>query len=98
MCVKYEILVLSCYLDKILQGFYRLVFVLTEERRQAFFSAIGKYKMQELKVLTNSAGQYILDYRYENSILYFSYSEWWRYRGPVKPRQPLMQEGANLSE
>jgi len=27
----------------------------------------------------------------------FSYSEWWRYIGSVKPRQPLM-EGANLSE
>ena len=28
----------------------------------------------------------------------FSYSEWWRYIGSVKPRQPLMKEGANLSE
>lgn len=28
----------------------------------------------------------------------FSYSEWWRYIGPVKPRQPLFMEGANLSE
>jgi hypothetical protein len=27
----------------------------------------------------------------------FSYSEWWRYIGSVKPRQPQM-EGANLSE
>ena len=29
----------------------------------------------------------------------FSYSEWWRYIGSVKPRQPLCRkEGANLSE
>ena len=29
----------------------------------------------------------------------FSYSEWWRYIGPVKPRQPLyIKEGANLSD
>ena len=31
----------------------------------------------------------------------FSYSEWWRYIGPVKPRQPLkhqLKEGACLSE
>ena len=32
----------------------------------------------------------------------FSYSEWWRYIGPVKPRQPLAQcfggVGAHLSE
>ncbi len=27
-----------------------------------------------------------------------TYSEWWRYIGPVKPRQPLEKEGANLSE
>ena len=27
------------------------------------------------------------------------YSEWWRYKGPGKPRQPLRkQEGASLSE
>ena len=27
------------------------------------------------------------------------YSEWWRYKGSVKPRQPrITQEGANLSE
>ncbi len=29
---------------------------------------------------------------------YVSYSEWWRYIGPAKPRQPLKTEGANLSE
>jgi hypothetical protein len=30
--------------------------------------------------------------------LMFSYSEWWRYIGPEKPRQPLnSKEGANLS-
>ncbi len=27
------------------------------------------------------------------------YSEWWRYKGSMKPRQPLIrEEGANLSE
>ena len=33
--------------------------------------------------------------------IFFSYSEWWRYIGPVKPRQPLrrkLKEGACLSE
>lgn len=31
-------------------------------------------------------------------IAFFSYSEWWRYIGPMKPRQPRKTEGANLSE
>ena len=26
------------------------------------------------------------------------YSEWWRYKGSEKPRQPLQQEGASLSD
>ena len=30
--------------------------------------------------------------------LLFSYSEWWRYKGSVKPRQPHEVEGASLSE
>lgn len=28
----------------------------------------------------------------------FSYSEQWRYKGSVKLRQPLVKEGANLSD
>lgn len=27
-----------------------------------------------------------------------SYSEWWRYKGSEKPRQPRKTEGASLSE
>ncbi len=44
-------------------------------------------------ILTTYKIYCMLVHRYKNSILCrISYSEWWRYIGPMKPRQPLMRK------
>ena len=51
------------------------------------------------KDLTETIRYYIVSLDMKIQYCEVSYSEWWRYKGSVKPRQPhVTVEGANLSE
>ena len=61
----------------------------------------GKFRQKSMAVLTKRMTDDMLLHVTGKNYFHIeeiSYSEWWRYRGPVKPRQPLAEEGANLSD